>query len=35
LHEQIQAEGGFVTYSSRILIEARKPESTSFAPGSA
>ena len=25
LHEQIQAEGAFVTYSSRVLIEARKP----------
>ena len=26
LHEQIEAEGSFVTHTSRVLIEARKPE---------
>jgi SAM-dependent methyltransferase len=26
LHQQIRDEGSFITYSSRILIEARKPE---------
>jgi SAM-dependent methyltransferase len=26
LHEQIHTEGGFVTHSSRVLIEARKPQ---------
>lgn len=26
LHQQIRADGSFVTYSSRVLIEARKPE---------
>jgi len=25
LHERIQADGAFVTHSSRVLIEARKP----------
>jgi hypothetical protein len=27
LHERIQAEGAFVTYAKRFLIEARKPSS--------
>jgi hypothetical protein len=26
LHERITRDGPFVTYSSRVLIEARKPE---------
>jgi hypothetical protein len=26
LHQQIHAEGSFITHSSRVLIEARKPE---------
>jgi hypothetical protein len=26
LHERIEADGSFVTHSSRVLVEARKPD---------